>query len=297
MGGYTQAVDLWSVGCIAAVVLIGMPPFPSYVSGFIDQVEPGDLKRVFSSEKWNTSSAAAQSFVLSLLVLDKRKRLTAKEALLHSWFSNTQYRAQLKQRYAAVIVDWRPRSSTSFPDVKSASKRVKVTLIPNLRSDKTEHWKFTYRLGEVVKSGAFRDGAFNCEPPKLSVINNDNQVFTRCKQDCFRLVTQAQQIEPLQMRRNVSIEQRQVFDTYRSFSLKPGFSRIGYDGFESLTSGNTSQKSYSKSEPSPSTLNLVAGIKRNREELSSQSSEPGEVYEEIVNRVTGKVQRILYEEK
>jgi hypothetical protein len=41
----------------------------------------------------------------------------------------------------------------------------------------------------------------------------------------------------------------------------------------------------------------IAGVKRDFGETLSQSPELGEVYEEIENKITGKVQRFLYEEK
>ena len=41
----------------------------------------------------------------------------------------------------------------------------------------------------------------------------------------------------------------------------------------------------------------IAGVKRDFGEILSQSPEIGEVYEEIENKITGKVQRFLYKEK
>ena len=58
--------------------------------------------------RWSEASKMAQNFVLSLLVLDERKRLTAKQALQHSWFMNEQYQSKLKQLYKEAIRDWHP---------------------------------------------------------------------------------------------------------------------------------------------------------------------------------------------
>lgn len=41
----------------------------------------------------------------------------------------------------------------------------------------------------------------------------------------------------------------------------------------------------------------IAGVERDFGEILSQSPEIGEVYEDIENKITGKVQRFLYKEK
>ncbi|KAH8702390.1 kinase-like domain-containing protein [Talaromyces proteolyticus] len=114
MQGYTKSVDLWSVGCIAVVLLIGAPPFPFSSSGLIEGSEPGDMNGVFNNTRWNEASALAQNFVLSLLVLDEKKRLTTKEALRHYWFENMEYKSRLEVEYQAAIRNWSPRCKSSL---------------------------------------------------------------------------------------------------------------------------------------------------------------------------------------
>jgi serine/threonine protein kinase len=109
--GYTKSVDLWSVGCVTVVLLTGTPPFPLSASGDVEYIEPGDLNEMFMSTKWSEASTMAQNFVLSLLVLDERKRLTAKQALQHCWFINEQYQSELRQLYEEAIRGWRPRGA------------------------------------------------------------------------------------------------------------------------------------------------------------------------------------------
>ena len=82
---YDNSIDLWAVGVIAYILLCGFEPFYD---------ERGDQKMfqkilkcdyTFMSPWWDEISENAKDFVQKLIVLDPKKRLTAKEALKHDW--------------------------------------------------------------------------------------------------------------------------------------------------------------------------------------------------------------------
>jgi len=93
-GSYTSQCDLWSVGVVAFMLLSGLTPFPQ--TGSIDMQKrdicTGSIAPKMSKQaaRWSTMSNEAKSFIRSLLEADPSKRLTAKEALEHTWLATKQ---------------------------------------------------------------------------------------------------------------------------------------------------------------------------------------------------------------
>eukprot|EP00539_Tryblionella_compressa_P011966 CAMPEP_0178807966 /NCGR_PEP_ID=MMETSP0745-20121128/17237_1 /TAXON_ID=913974 /ORGANISM="Nitzschia punctata, Strain CCMP561" /LENGTH=1004 /DNA_ID=CAMNT_0020468053 /DNA_START=129 /DNA_END=3143 /DNA_ORIENTATION=- len=88
-GSYDERCDIWAIGVIAFLLLSGEPPF-----GGCGGPEPlmtvrGNILRGhFSFEPadiWGLVSNKAREFISALLVIDPKRRPTAREAQLHSW--------------------------------------------------------------------------------------------------------------------------------------------------------------------------------------------------------------------
>ncbi|KAL4890360.1 kinase-like domain-containing protein [Aspergillus ambiguus] len=97
--GYTKAVDMWSLGLVACVVLTDYMPEDPY------SVNYTELEEVF--HKYCGRHRAAD-FVFKLLMPDEDSRMTAKEALRHAWFANKIDGLSIRQVYKKIIQDWRP---------------------------------------------------------------------------------------------------------------------------------------------------------------------------------------------
>jgi len=83
-GRYDRACDIWSIGIVTYVILCGYPPF----NGSSDKEVQGMTQNgrlQFAGNAWLTKSDDAVDFIKCLLERDPRKRLTAKEALIHPW--------------------------------------------------------------------------------------------------------------------------------------------------------------------------------------------------------------------
>ena len=76
---YTQAVDMWSLGCVIYTMLVHEPPFPTKRS----------INKPFQEERLKEhSSEDAVGLIRTLLVRDPTQRATAKGALSCTWLQN-----------------------------------------------------------------------------------------------------------------------------------------------------------------------------------------------------------------
>lgn len=86
-GKYDKATDLWSVGIVAYILLCGFPPFNGSSDAEI-QESTRKCRLHFQGDGWLNKSDEAVHFVKCLLSKDPRRRLTAREALMHPWIRN-----------------------------------------------------------------------------------------------------------------------------------------------------------------------------------------------------------------
>jgi len=86
--GYTNSIDIWSIGVITYVLLCGCPPFYGNDDKevFIKIIK-ADYK--FFSPDWDTISNEAKEFISFLLVLEPNRRPTATQCLEASWIKNS----------------------------------------------------------------------------------------------------------------------------------------------------------------------------------------------------------------
>ncbi|EED18149.1 serine/threonine protein kinase, putative [Talaromyces stipitatus ATCC 10500] len=304
--GYTKSVDLWSVGCITVVLLIGTPPFPFSASGNVEYNEPGDLNDVFMNTKWNEASTMAQNFVLSLLVLDERKRLTAKQALQHNWFSDAQYQSRLKECYEEAIRDWRPRSAIVPPGHKSRLQSVhkssKTAPTSRLQHSQRELTNSPPGRRSVIESS--REG----NAGRASASGYKQSLYERAVHD--KLCASPNSTSSQSFRRSFSPQAWKMTSESSSFTRSsnrrnfyigrlrvPKSDILQARGLSMNTSAKLNDKIYGPTDNLEPAFRGLAGSKRSLGEALSQSPEIGEVYEEFENGITGKVQRILYTEK
>jgi serine/threonine protein kinase len=117
LAGYSKAVDMWSVGCIAATLLTGDVIFtdrdhPQYQKNpgriILDLAAKCDLTQMMSDPVWDTVGHRAKDFLRRLLVLEEDQRMAVNEALQHRWFTNKKHRARFESIYNKSIRHWRP---------------------------------------------------------------------------------------------------------------------------------------------------------------------------------------------
>jgi len=84
--GYDKEVDMWSIGVITYILLCGFPPFYNdSLPELFEQIMKADYD--FPEDYWKDISEDAKDFIRKLLVVDPKKRLSAKDALKHRWLA------------------------------------------------------------------------------------------------------------------------------------------------------------------------------------------------------------------
>ena len=129
--GYTQAVDLWSVGCVTAVLLTCKSLFAEG-DDYLNHVDGPEhyeaLYNMAHADGWQRISPKAKDFIERCIALDESERLTASQALRHSWFCHEGYADLIQAAYQHAIKDWKPRLKLSnvieYIDTSNAVDRI-----------------------------------------------------------------------------------------------------------------------------------------------------------------------------
>ena len=154
--GYNEAVDVWSVGCLAGTLLTNAFLFPrdrtanSHSSGPDDNADltvAFNLQFLDTSEDWQGASRKSKSFIRGCAMVDDSQRLTVAQALQHPWVAHPSFAAAMHAEYARAIADWTPRAN---------SKDFIEYLKPALPTTETLETGYEVRLHEEVRSHHFR---------------------------------------------------------------------------------------------------------------------------------------------
>jgi Serine/threonine protein kinase len=83
---HDEMADMWSVGVIIFVTLVGYPPFIEEDQRVLfRKIRLGEYS--FLNEDWDSISKEAKNFITKLLVVDPDQRWTASRSLRHKWFT------------------------------------------------------------------------------------------------------------------------------------------------------------------------------------------------------------------
>lgn len=150
--GYNEAVDIWSVGCLAGTLLTNTFLFPRERTDHSQDAtddEPTDLQVAFSlqfldtSIDWKRASGKCKSFIRGCAMVNDSQRLTVAQALQHPWVAHSSFAAAMHAEYARAIADWRPRTNISdlieyvkapAPSAKASEAELEARLHQEVRS-------------------------------------------------------------------------------------------------------------------------------------------------------------------
>lgn len=177
--GYSKAIDMWSIGCIAATLLTNDLIFSdnghnhavaNNEAGAQSMDERWGLGILDTSTIWQGISRKAKSFVRGCLNVDETARLTAKQALLHTWFTNKHYAAEIEAAYQRAIHDWKPRgksgSLVEFIDTMDAVPLAERPGHVKRLVEETKSRHFPLHIGAKPPPNAFDPNQVYHPPPK-----------------------------------------------------------------------------------------------------------------------------------
>ncbi|KAH9021659.1 kinase-like domain-containing protein [Lactarius deliciosus] len=105
--GHGKPVDLWAIGIITYVLLCGYSPFRSDdMKELVRQTT--EAKITFHDRYWNNVSEEAKGFIRALLDPDPARRLTAEQALAHTWL--TTYAPSTEHDLSGLRENFDPRA-------------------------------------------------------------------------------------------------------------------------------------------------------------------------------------------
>lgn len=101
--GYGKACDLWSLGVILYILLVGYPPFyeDHRDHTLYEQIMGAEFD--FPNHKWANVSMEAKDLVIKLLNADVTKRISVDAALAHPWMTQKHLHPLYKDRLTILI--------------------------------------------------------------------------------------------------------------------------------------------------------------------------------------------------
>mmetsp|Transcript_13779 Transcript_13779/g.30706 ORF Transcript_13779/g.30706 Transcript_13779/m.30706 type:complete len:447 (+) Transcript_13779:1-1341(+) len=141
---YTEKADMWSIGVIVYMLLVGSPPFHGTDSEVLKKIRAG--KPHFSS-RFLKLSEQAKNCVESLLVKDPGNRLSADAALEHPWVKN---RAQMGETVIDITI---LKSLQNFAHASSFRRAVLSMMAWSLNSEDRIQLREQFLLMDRDKKG------------------------------------------------------------------------------------------------------------------------------------------------
>jgi len=162
-GCYTHKCDMWSCGVMMYIIICGYPPFFGDTdSEILNKVKAGVYD--FPAEDWAQISADAKNLIKSCLEMDETKRISAEEALKHSWIGKAP--SYDKPMSSKVMTNFR-----SFRDQHRMKKIALTAIAQQLPETEIQQLKETFLA--IDKNG---DGTLTLEEIQQGSLQHNVQL-------------------------------------------------------------------------------------------------------------------------
>ena len=155
--GYSQAVDIWSVGCVTCTILSADVLFEPENLRTGLSIEDYDrcMERIDSGRDWILIHRRAKDFIKGCIDLDEETRLTATEALASEWFRHPNYRDDMDAAYKRAIADWKPKGHSEDDLIKHIS--TKYVEKPKAETVHSQYFDSQFHASPLVPNTPLRD--------------------------------------------------------------------------------------------------------------------------------------------
>jgi calcium-dependent protein kinase len=152
--GYTDKCDMWSLGVIAFVLLMGYPPFQGEDRDVKMKIKAGEVdsqlaKHSSTLQRWSALPVDAQDLVKALLVKDPEERLSAQKAIFHPWL----IREEATGMGAPVLNIQLCRSLRRYGEMQPLQRAVMQLIALQLRPSETRKATQTFLSMDVENKG------------------------------------------------------------------------------------------------------------------------------------------------
>ncbi|KAF8034178.1 hypothetical protein BT93_C0452 [Corymbia citriodora subsp. variegata] len=214
---YSTEADVWSIGVIAYILLCGSRPFwartESGIFRAVLKAEPS-----FDEPPWPSLSSEAKDFVKRLLNKDPRRRMSAAQALSHSWIRNYNgVKVPLDVLIFKLMKAYMRSSSLRRAALRALAKTLTVDELVYLREQ--------FMLLEPNKSGSI-----TLENMKLALMKNATDAMKESRIPDFLASLNALQYRRMDFEEfcaaALSVHQLEVLDNWEQHA------RSAYEQFE-----------------------------------------------------------------
>lgn len=147
-GNYNKECDMWSIGVITYILLVGYPPFNSKSMKIIyDKIRSG--KAEFYQSEWENLSKEALDFTNKLLQKSLDKRMTPGQALKHPWITN-------KESFVGEISTSVLKKLANFRSPDKLKKEIYQFLASNIKAETINQMNIYFHSLDTDKTGLIR---------------------------------------------------------------------------------------------------------------------------------------------
>ena len=222
---YNEACDLWSAGCILYVLLCGYPPFyGDDDKEIIENVRIGDFD--YPAEEWEDVSEEAKDLIQKLIT-HPEKRLTAYEALKHSWIKSLAKNSK-KEKLTKIDI----KSLQGFQRNEKMKKAAITFIATQISTDQIQHLKKKFEA--IDKNG---DGNITIKELR------DNLKDVRNKEEIIQMMIGADtdnsgtinytEFLAATMEQNLYLKEENLRNAFRMFD-KDGSGKISVEEVKSI---------------------------------------------------------------
>ena len=231
---YTEASDMWSLGVIVYAFLCGSLPFGGFGmrdSEILQLVMKGKCDMTSSIWKKGNISEEAKDFVASLLIYDPTKRMSATDALKHSFLTNTTTTTTTNQNQNEGKEDkvengGQDTSSLPLSALKkfreyTLFKRAVLSVIAfNLSENDIQQMKETFSQFDIEKNGVVKFNEFTKIMHAHGVLKNDelDQMFQALDVDQTGVIKYSEFLAAC-VDEKVYLSEKRMLDAYNTLDV------------------------------------------------------------------------------